>query len=154
MAQIGGLTLSSEMNTFYSRLNTIRKNHSLNILSNKFVQYTPTLSNEMTTLKTNLDNTASSSRYIPTRTFDLKEIGIGDPTKYETFAAITSALDYMESVCVHDNDDRSDYSDRSDDSDDSHDRSDYSQDRSDYNDRSHDANDNSHDAKCSYDLAQ
>lgn len=154
MAQVGGLTLSNEMNTFYSRLNTIRKNHSLSTFSKTFIINSPTLSSEMTTLKSNLDNTASSSRYITTRTFDLKEIGIGKPNRYETFTAVQSALEYMEKVCVHNNDDSSDYNNDGDDGDYSHDRSDYSQNKSDYNDRSHNSNDNSHDSKCNYHMAQ
>ena len=117
MANIGSPPLASEMNVFYNRLNTIRKNHALATLTNKEIKSnTPTKSSQMTTLKSDLETTATMSKYITDRTFDLKEIGIDKPTKYQSYSAVSSALEYMESVCVHDG---SDYSHRSNNSDDS-----------------------------------
>ena len=117
MASIGSQTTASEMNVFYNRLNAVRKNHSLASLNKTFTPNTPTLSSQMTSLKSDLDNTASSSKYIVTKTFDLKEIGIGNPTKYQTYSAIGSALEYLEAACVHDSAYYSRKSNNSDDSD-------------------------------------
>ena len=78
----------------------------------------------MVTLKSNLENTANSSQYIPDKTFDLHEIGVGSPTKYQSFSAINEALNYMESVCVHNSSDYSRHSDYGDDSDRAHDAGD------------------------------
>ena len=61
MASIGSQTTASEMNVFYNRLNAVRKNHSLASLNKTFTPNTPTLSSQMTSLKSDLDNTASSS---------------------------------------------------------------------------------------------
>ena len=95
MANVGSLTLSSDMNLFCNRLATIRKNHGLAAISQTFVANVPTQSSQMVTLKSNLENTANSSQYIPDKTFDLNEIGVGFPTKYQTFSAINEAGKYM-----------------------------------------------------------
>lgn len=124
MASIGSLTLSSDMNLFCNRLATIRKNHGLAAISQTFVANVPTQSSQMVTLKSNLENTANSSQYIPDKTFDLHEIGVGSPTKYQSFSAINEALNYMESVCVHNSSDYSRHSDYGDDSDRAHDAGD------------------------------
>ncbi len=154
MANIANPTFADEMNTFYTRLNTIRKNHSLPVLQNQFTKSKATQSSEMTALKKNLDSTATDSSYITNKSFDLGEIGLGKPTKYQTFVAVEQGLTYLSGFCVHDSSDNSsDYShNRSDDSDYTHDGSDYSQNSSDYNDKSHDSSDYSaHDSHdCSY----
>ena len=102
MANVGSPALANDMNVFYNRLNTVRKNHSLASVNKSFVSNTPTLSSQMISLKSDLEDTTKSSKYIVDKTFDLNEIGIGNPTKYQTFSAIDSALDYLESACVHD----------------------------------------------------
>ena len=129
MANIGSNTLASDMTSLYKRLNTVRQNHSLSTLSRTFSANTPTFSEQMTILESDLNETAKSSKYLTTTTYDLTEIGIGDPTQYQSYTVANSTLSTFEDACIHN-------SDRSTDSDDS------------------DKSNRSHDGKCSYYNAQ
>ena len=102
MAQIGSNIKAEEINVFYSRLNAVRKNHALSTLSRSVVPNAPTKSSTMKTLENDLTNTANSSKYIPSKTYDLKSINVGDPTKYEIFSTVNTSITEMENVCAHD----------------------------------------------------
>ena len=141
MAKVGGQTIASEITALYTRLNAVRKNHSLATINRTFKANTPTLSSQMSTLKTDLDSTAKDSKWITTKTYNLGEIGIGKPNKLATYTAANTAITDFEKVCAHN-------SNRSDDSDD-WDNS-YDGDFGNMGDNSND-HDNSNDGKCSYD---
>lgn len=140
MAQVGSKTLASEINSFYSRLNNARKNFSLATLDRNINVNSPTYSSTMTTLKNDLESTASSTKYLTTQTYDLGSIGIGDPTKLDSYSKIDNIITTFINTCAHD----SQHSDDSDDSDHSA-VSDYSK----HGDDS-DKSDNSKNGKCSY----
>lgn len=142
MASKGSKVIASEINALYTRLNVVRKNHSLATLSRSIATQTPTYSSQMTTLKSDLDSTASSSKFITTKSYDLGEIGVGKPISSKAYAVADSAISSFETVCVHN-------------SVQSHDGSDDSQhgavgDYSKHGDNSVQSN-NSNDGKCSYD---
>ena len=111
MAQVGDLTLASEITSLYTRLNAARKNHHLRTLSRTISKDTPTASNQMTVLESDLNATAKDSIYIKTKTYDLGEIGIGDPTKYIAVSTASSAIKAFEDTCVHNNHDGDDSDD-------------------------------------------
>lgn len=102
MAQVGSSVLANDFNTFYTRLNTIRKNHSLGTLSRSVSVNSVTQSSTMQTLQSDLSNTSSASKYLTTTTYDLKSIAVGDVIKYETYSIVDNALTVMENTCVHD----------------------------------------------------
>lgn len=102
----------SEMNTLYTRLNTVRKQHGLTELTRSFVANTPTASSGIAQFNTDLNNTSKESKYISTTTYDLGDFSVGAPCKRIIYTNIGTTVDKFESACIYDSN-RSNYGDDS-----------------------------------------
>ena len=105
--------LVSEMNTLYSRLNTVRKQHGLSTLSRSFIANDPTASSDISQFNADLNNTSKDSKYITTAAYNLGDYSVGAPCKRITYNNIVTTIGQFESTCIYDSN-RSNYGDDSD----------------------------------------
>lgn len=98
------LTLASDIKNYYTRLNAIRTNHGLGTVSAPTVTGTTEYSSSMMkTLKSNLENTANTSRWIPdVSSYDIGPIEVGDLVRKITDLNIQTILTNMEGICPYD----------------------------------------------------
>lgn len=98
------LTRASDINTYYTRLNAIRTKHGLGSVTEPGVTGKTEYSSKlMKTIKSDLENTANTSRWIPdVESYDIGQIEVGDLVRKITDLNINTILNNMEGICAYD----------------------------------------------------